>query len=242
MSLQVLERRPSPDATLGEARHSAEQSGERGEKQGEKQVGEQRREHCAGVVVLLHGWGANAQDLLDLAPLLQMPDYWFLFPNAPIPHPYSLHGRMWYDLESPDFKGLGESRQLLADWLQTLPSLTGLSPERMVLGGFSQGGAMTLEVGLTLPETLPLAGLLVLSGYLHPHFQTRELSPFPPVEVIHGQRDTVVPIAAAHQIESVILRKGGQVRCHEFDMGHEINPGALAIARDFLIRCLPPKD
>ena len=229
MVLQVLECRPKA-APTGDSRLGSS-------------LGSDNQDNAiaTGAVVLLHGWGANAQDLMDLAPVLALPDHWFFFPNAPIPHPYSSQGRMWYDLESPDFQGLTESRQLLLDWLQTLPSLTGLPPQRIILGGFSQGGAMTLDLGLTLPPTLPLGGLLVLSGYLHPQLQALplEAATLPPIQVIHGQRDTVVPIAAARQIQSVILRKGGQVQYQEFDMGHEITPAALAIARNFLTQSLP---
>ncbi len=225
MVLQVLERRPRGASAADSSAGRDDQSGT----------------IAPGAIVLLHGWGANAQDLMDLAPALAMPDHWLFFPNAPIPHPYSPQGRMWYDLESPDFQGLAQSRQLLLDWLQTLPSLTGLPPERIILGGFSQGGAMTLELGLTLPPTLNLGGLLVLSGYLHPQLQTLTLdgTALPPIQVIHGRQDTVVPIAAARQIQSVILRKGGQVQYQEFDMGHEINPAALAIAHNFLLQTLP---
>ncbi|MFM5981588.1 MAG: alpha/beta hydrolase, partial [Sphaerospermopsis kisseleviana] len=106
----------------------------------------------AALIVTLHGCGANAQDVESLSSYFNLPDCEFLFPNAPYPYPYSPVGRAWYDLqEETMYQGLEASRQLLIDWLQSLESMTGVPLSRTVLSGFSQGGAMTLDVGLTLP-------------------------------------------------------------------------------------------
>ena len=128
-----------------------------------------------GLVVVLHGWGANALDLASVVPVLNLPDFQFICPNAPFSHPRMSTGKAWYNLERQDYKGLTESRQLLKDWLKSLESTTGVPLSRTILCGFSQGAAMTLDVGLTLP----LAGLICLSGYLHPNPQLADKTSMP---------------------------------------------------------------
>jgi phospholipase/carboxylesterase len=115
------------------------------------------------VFVNLHGWGANGADLAPLATIYEIPACYYLFPTAPFDHLEVRGGKAWYALETKAYEGLAQSRQQLQDWLRSLADLTGVPLSRTVLGGFSQGGAMTLDVGLGLP----LAGLICLSGYLH---------------------------------------------------------------------------
>jgi phospholipase/carboxylesterase len=172
----------------------------------------------SALIVTLHGWGANAQDVASLLPYLNLPDYEFLLPNAPYPYPYSPTGRSWYDLRDENmYEGLTESRQMLIDWLQSLESVTGVPLSRTILSGFSQGGAMTLDVGLNLP----LAGLVVMSGYLHPGIENLKHSSFPPTLIMHGRQDQVVPLSAAIKAKAVAESLGVAVDYHEFDMGHE---------------------
>jgi phospholipase/carboxylesterase len=114
-----------------------------------------------GLIVILHGWGASAQDVLSLASFLDLSAYQLVFADAPFPHPYAAGGRMWYDFPSNfNFQStaafrtrddLSTSRQLLTDLLNSLQKTTGVPLSRTILGGFSQGGAMTLDVGLGLP-------------------------------------------------------------------------------------------
>jgi phospholipase/carboxylesterase len=188
-----------------------------------------------GLIVALHGWGANAEDLASLAPFLNLPDYQFLFPNAPFPHPYSPMGRAWYDLSAENmYKGLAESRQLLTDWLLSLESSTGVPLSRTVLSGFSQGGAMTLDVGLKLP----LAGLVVMSGYLHPGAvpdATSTTTASPPVLIMHGRYDQVVPLRAALKAKETLELLEVAVQYYEFDMGHEIQLPMLELIRNFVV-------
>lgn len=183
-----------------------------------------------GLIVVLHGWGANAQDLVPLVPVVNLPNYQFIFPNAPFPHPYNSTGRAWYDLSDRKHQGYAESRQMLKDWLLSLESSTGIPLSRTVLSGFSQGGAMTLDVGLNLP----LAGLMSLSGYLHPISQVAELQ-FSPVLIVHGRQDTVVPLQAAQYARDNLVALGVSVEYHEFDMGHEIRPEVLPVLQNFVL-------
>lgn len=186
-----------------------------------------------GIIVVLHGWGANARDLASLSPLLNLPEYQFVFPNAPFPHPYAATGRMWYNLErEQQGRGLEDSRKLLTEWLQSLELSTGLPLTRTILSGFSQGAAMTLDVGLTLP----LAGLVGLSGYMHP--LTKPNMSSPPVLLVHGRQDSVVPLKAAVSAQQSLMNLGVAVQYQEFDMAHEIRPEVLPVVRNFVLEVM----
>ncbi|MEA5582461.1 alpha/beta hydrolase [Nodularia harveyana UHCC-0300] len=184
----------------------------------------------AGLIVCLHGWGANAEDTASLAPFFKLPNYQFLFPNAPFPFPNSSTGRAWYDLRTENmYVGLEESRQLLIDWLQSLESSTGVPLSRTILSGFSQGGAMTLDVGLKLP----LAGLVVMSGYLHPDLVNTASGDFPPTLIMHGTSDEVVPLSAALKTRQFTESLGMAVDYQEFDLGHEVSTEMLDVLHNF---------
>jgi phospholipase/carboxylesterase len=184
-----------------------------------------------GRLVALHGWGSNAQDLASLAPSFNLPGYQYLFPNGPMPHPQAPGGRMWYDLS--DFvtrQGLTESRQQLTDWLLSLEAIDSVPLNKTILVGFSQGGAMTLDVG----THLPLAGLVVLSGYLHP-LEIRPLpQTFPPILMIHGRQDPVVQLAAAQKSHDALIKAGATVQYHELNMGHEIQSEVITLVHNFV--------
>ncbi|WP_331000740.1 alpha/beta hydrolase [Nostoc sp. NZL] len=189
----------------------------------------------AGLIVTLHGWGANAEDVASLLPLLNLPNYQFVLPDAPYPYPYSPVGRAWYDLRVENmYQGLPESRQLLTDFLQSLESTTGVPLSRTILSGFSQGGAMTLDVG----SKLPLAGLVVMSGYLHPDALKADQSGIPPTLISHGRYDEVVPLQAALKARETLKSLAVVVEYHEFDMGHEINPQTLEVLRNFVVNTI----
>ncbi|MBW4474365.1 MAG: alpha/beta hydrolase [Stenomitos rutilans HA7619-LM2] len=205
-----------------------------------------------GLIVILHGWGASAQDVLSLASLIDLPNDQLVFPDAPFAHPYAAGGRMWYDFPShfsfqstPEFRvgeaspmenreDLSTSRQRLTDFLKALEASTGVPLSQTILGGFSQGGAMTLDVGLGLP----LAGLMVLSGYLHAPIAPPQ-NPIPPVLMVHGTQDLVVPLAAAQQARSSLERLGAKVQYQEFEMGHEIPLIVLKKIQSFVEELLP---
>ncbi|MBD1867611.1 dienelactone hydrolase family protein [Cyanobacteria bacterium FACHB-471] len=191
-----------------------------------------------GLFVALHGWGASAQDVASLAPMLHLPGYQMLFPDAPFPHPYAPQGKMWYSFpQSYTFQSnvfgnqpdLAKSRQQLTEWLKSLPEITGIPLSHTILAGFSQGGAMTLDVG----TQLPLAALMILSGYLHAPLAT-QTSQFPPILMVHGRQDQVVPLRSAQQARDSLLGLGATVQYHELDMGHEIRPVVLELMQNFI--------
>jgi phospholipase/carboxylesterase len=185
-----------------------------------------------GLLVVLHGWGSNSEDLAGLAPLLRLENYQFLFPDAPFPHPDVPSGRMWYNLYDMGARaGLEESRQQLIQWLQALETSTGVPLHKTVLAGFSQGGAMTLDVG----SYLPLAGLISFSGYLHPaEIRPLPTTALPPILIAHGRQDLVVPLSEALRAREQLTQAGARVEYHEYDMGHEIRPEVLNVAQSFI--------
>ncbi|MBD2515401.1 alpha/beta hydrolase [Nostoc sp. FACHB-973] len=189
----------------------------------------------AGLIVTLHGWGANAEDVASLLPFINLPNYQFVLPNAPFPYPYSPIGRAWYDLRVENmYEGLAEGRQLLIDLLQSLEGSTGVPLSRTILSGFSQGGAMTLDVG----SKLPLAGLVVMSGYLHPDAVTAAKGRISPTVITHGRYDEVVPLQAAWKARETIESLGVAVEYHEFDTGHEIDPQTIEVLRNFVVNTI----
>jgi phospholipase/carboxylesterase len=201
-----------------------------------------------GTVVVLHGWGANYNDLLALAPYMSLPHCQFFFANAPFLHPLVPGGRMWYNIpidysfefssdqenfpaRQPDIQAeLQTSRQQLLDYLESLEVSTGVPLARTILAGFSQGGAMTLDVGVRLP----LAAMVVMSGYLHAPLERQGDSPAP-VWMVHGQLDPVVPLEAARQARDRLQSQDIPVNYREIpDMGHEISVNALSEMQSFL--------
>lgn len=191
-----------------------------------------------GLVIFLHGWGANAPDLYPLAETLNLPEYQFIFPNAPFAHPEVPGGLMWYglDFNNPekmfsDSQRIQVSYEKLKAFLEGLSQQTGVPLEKIVLAGFSQGGAMALHVGLTLP----FAGLIGLSGYLHSEV---ECSYEPPVFLFHGRFDPMVPLEKGKQARDELQKQGIAVTYEEFDMAHQIIPEELERVRQVLVDVL----
>jgi len=191
-----------------------------------------------GLIIMLHGWGANAEDLAGLVPYLDLPNFQFVFPNAPFPYPYSPIGRAWYDLRVENmYQGLGESREKLIEWIQSLESSTQIPLSKTILSGFSQGGAMTLDVGLQLP----VAGLVSMSGYLHENIalSTNSNSHLSPTLIMHGKSDRVVPLQAAVKARETLESLSVAVEYQEFDGEHEINLEMLGALRNYILGRFP---
>ncbi|MBL1210411.1 alpha/beta hydrolase [Geminocystis sp. GBBB08] len=182
------------------------------------------------VFVLLHGWGANYHDLTALIPMLNLPSCLYLFPNAPYAHYQVEGGRAWYALEDNN-EGIEASLDQFYQWLLSLEDSTEIPLSKTIVGGFSQGGAMSLDVGLQLP----VAAVVSLSGYLH--FQpTADRNPFPPTFISHGKRDSVVPINTAREAKRKLEAVRVSVEYQEFDIAHEIIPAQMHLVRDFVLK------
>jgi len=182
-------------------------------------------------LVLLHGWGADAHDLLDLAPLLVAPEVSVVALQAPLPHPAGV-GRQWYDLQQPNWPQLPAARQALLERLQELGGEVPLPAT--VLLGFSQGAAMALDVATR--TGLPLAAVIGCSGYPHPDGQPSSAPPAPAQTILltHGEQDPVVPYAASEELERQLTRAGHGVRRLGFRGGHTIDPLVLPALRQFV--------
>lgn len=180
-------------------------------------------------LVLLHGWGADADDLLDLSELLVEPAVSVVALRAPLPHPGG-SGRQWYDLQQPEWPQLPAARTQLRQRLEQLATEVPL--EKTVLLGFSQGAAMALDVG-TSGAGLPLAGLISCSGYPHPDWQPG-IQTIKKILLTHGEQDPVVPYGASEALQ-MQLRQGGidtDLIC--FAGGHTIDSSLFPALRHYL--------
>lgn len=182
-------------------------------------------------LVLLHGWGADADDLLDLGDQLLGPEaaeVSVVALRAPLPHPGGI-GRQWYDLGLPEWPQLPAARMDLLRRLQELGLSVPLAQTALL--GFSQGAAMAIDVATG--GELPVAGVIACSGYPHPGWEP--LPPLPPILLTHGSQDPVVPFGACEALEQSLLEKGGSVQKLTFSGGHGIDPGLFPGMRGFLI-------
>ena len=116
------------------------------------------------------------------------------------------------------------------NFLISLESKTGIPLSKTILCGFSQGGAMTMDVGVTLP----LAGLIILSSYLHSPLQP-SVEKLPPILMAHGIEDPVVPIEQGRRSRDTFTNLGAKIQYQEFDMGHEVRPEILKLIQSFVI-------
>lgn len=188
---------------------------------------------AAARLVLLHGWGADAHDLLDLGEMLVGPELSVVALQAPEPHPLGV-GRQWYGLQPIDWGQLPAARAALRQRLEQLASSVPLG--RTVVLGFSQGGAMALDVA----SGLPVAGIVACSGYPHEGWQPRasEELPLPPVLLSHGQQDPVVPFAASEEARQRLVSGGGSAQLLAFEGGHTIDQALLPSIANFVTTCL----
>ncbi|MFM8605830.1 MAG: alpha/beta hydrolase [Cyanobium sp.] len=178
-------------------------------------------------LVLLHGWGADADDLLDLGEELVGPAVSLVALRAPQSHPAGV-GRQWYPLSpAPDWTQLPDARLDLRRRLEELAATVPLAATALL--GFSQGAAMALDAA----HDLPLAALIACSGYPHPDWEPQ---PRMPVLLTHGEQDPVVPAAASEELERRLRAAGGSVRRLGFSGGHGIDPALLPAMREFLER------
>lgn len=195
-------------------------------------------------LVLLHGFGANGDDLAALAPLLQqyLPDLAVFAPNGPLESGYG-EGYAWFSDNGWTFvdrPGIGTAHELLQDYLeQEVLGAAGISLQNTVVAGFSQGAMTALFSVPRLP--MPVAGLVSMAGAMM--WQDELVSePFHtcPVLVLHNRDDDVVQVQAAEEIADQLAELGfDDVDLHIFPRGgHSINEQGLAELLGFLQRVL----
>lgn len=193
------------------------------------------------LVVFLHGYGANADDLIPLSYTWgpHLPDTLFLSLNAPALHPSTTLGRQWFPLEDFDFARIWEDMAALTPVLkasidQQLANHQ-LSYNNVALVGFSQGAMIALQQSLYLGD---VAGAISYSGFLVPHPQGVALKKKPTL-LIHGDYDTVLPISCLNDAQKILKEASVPFEAWVCEgLGHGISPFGLEKGRLFLQRIL----
>lgn len=185
-------------------------------------------------ILALHGWGANAHDLLGLAPILHRGGALVLSPQGPVGFEIAqgLLGYGWWPISGDreiDPDAFGQASQAIEDFLKGAADRYPIDPRKTVVMGFSQGGVMAYDLVLRNPERF--AGLIALSSWF-PEPVDRAipaqegLENFP-VLLIHGTEDPMIPVERAQESREKLIKRGMNVHYREFEMQHEIHPEAL---------------
>lgn len=192
------------------------------------------------IVVLLHGFGSSGTDMISLAPQWQdaMPDTLFLAPHAPQRCGMMGAGFQWWGLSgfapSALAAGAASAAPAIDAFIDRKLDQYGLTEADLALVGFSQGTMMALHVGLRRPRAV--AAIVGYSGLLAGTFGLDGGGTAkPPVLLVHGTADPVVPIAALHMSESEFKRLGVDVTTHiSYGVGHSVDPVGLRLGWDFI--------
>lgn len=202
------------------------------------------------LVVLLHGYGANGDDLIDLGRYWSdmLPDTAFVAPNAPDPCPGTSVGRQWFPLsgtssEQERWQGVEAAQPCLEAFLDEERNRYALEDGQVALCGFSQGAMMTLHVGLRRPRAL--AALIGFSGLLvgAEHLKTCVQRPVPPILLVHGDKDPVIPVEAMFIAADQLTSADIAVQWHlSPGIGHSIDAEGLRQAGLFLSQALRQSD
>lgn len=192
------------------------------------------------VVIWLHGLGADGYDFEPIVPELGLPptaNIRFIFPHAP-KIPVTVNGgyvmRAWYDIaatdlgEQQDVDGIKRSQQQLNSLIEA-EIARGIPADKIVLAGFSQGGAIVLQAGLRYPQRL--GGIMVLSSYVplaetlaaEKHSANQDV----PIFYGHGEQDDVIPISFARQSRDLLLAQGYQPEWSSYAMPHAVVPDEI---------------
>lgn len=204
-------------------------------------------------VIWMHGLGADANDFVPIVKELDLsncPAIRFVFPNAP-QIPVTLNGgyimRAWYDIAAAgtdinkreDEAGLRLSQQQI-DALIARENARGIPTDEIILAGFSQGCAMSLQTGLRHPQKL--AGIMGLSGYVpladkvaaERHAANQDT----PIFLVHGASDPVIPIQRAQQSRDLLLSLGYTIEWHDYWMQHSVSPQEIIDIGNWLRKVL----
>ncbi len=201
-------------------------------------------------VIWLHGLGADGHDFEPIVPELGLPaslPLRFIFPNAPH-RPVTINNGMrmpaWYDIlqmggGTEDEAGIRESQRFV-EGLVERETQRGVPRDRIVLAGFSQGGAIVLQAGLRHPQRL--AGIMALSTYLPLQAklenERQAANADLPVFMAHGSYDGMIPMQRAALSRDAMKALGYKVEWHEYPMQHTVCPEEIADIAAFLLRIL----
>ncbi len=188
-----------------------------------------------GSIIWLHGLGADGRDFANIVPELNLAKELavrYIFPHAPI-IPVTINAgylmRAWYDITGidlqsrEDVEGIQRSQEAIHELIE-YEKQQGVPTDRIILAGFSQGGAVALHTALRYPEKL--AGVLALSTYLPlRHSLATEASVANknvPVFMAHGEQDNIVPLAYAQMAQQFLEQNAHQVEFHTYPMAHGV--------------------
>jgi phospholipase/carboxylesterase len=204
-------------------------------------------------IIWLHGLGADGNDFAPIVPELDLPKtaIRFVFPHAPV-QPVTINAgvrmRAWYDIADgairrEDERGVRAS-QALIETLIGREKERGTKAERLVLAGFSQGGAIALQTGLRHPERI--AGIMALSTYVpiaeHLPAEASAANRKLPIFMAHGSFDPVIPLARAQESGQLLQSLGYALEWREYSMPHSVCPEELADIGAWLKEILEPRE
>jgi phospholipase/carboxylesterase len=200
-------------------------------------------------IIWMHGLGADGWDFIPIVRELPLPEELalrFIFPHAPV-RPVTINGgmamRAWYDIKMsdiarlPDERGIRDSQKQVEE-LIARERTRGIPSNRVVLAGFSQGGAIALQAGLRHSE--PLAGIVALSTYLTLEesltAEAAAANKAVPILMAHGTQDEIVPLRLAEASRSTLQAKGYEVEWHTWPMPHSVCAEEVEAIASFLMR------
>ena len=207
--------------------------------------------------ICMHGRGDRAASYVDLAPIISEDGIRFVFPDAPLPVPGAYYE--WFRIDNPNrVVAAKDARAMVTKLITELREKYQTPANRVILGGFSQGGMMAFEVGLRYPEKL--AGVAVMSGMLlanvpldtqpvrftHYYEQDQDLKAAleetarrqTPIFIAHGTYDAVLPVAGGRSAHKLLKDAGVNVEYYEFPGQHEISLEELVELKQFLTKIM----
>jgi phospholipase/carboxylesterase len=198
-------------------------------------------------VIWLHGLGADGHDFEPIVPELRLAKpVRFIFPHAPI-RPVTINNgmrmRAWYDILQfgggpEDEAGIRASEGLLKELISQQRN-NGIPAQKILLAGFSQGGAIVLQTGLRYPERL--AGIMALSTYLPLQDKLGEAAAANrdlPIFMAHGAYDDIIPLRRAEQSRDLLVKSGYALEWRAYPMPHSVCPEEIGHISQFLLRTL----
>ena len=197
---------------------------------------------ASSLIMLLHGWGADGNDLANLAhPIsIRFPGAAFFVPNGPAPCKMNPAGREWFDIDDR-VDGPIMAAPFIDNALADALDVLNLSASALALAGFSQGGMMSLHCGLR--QTPAPAAIISFSGTLLLHEDLVEngaSARYSPVLLVHGTEDEVVPFQLQAASCDLLQARSIEVETVECEgLGHGIDPDGLSAAIEFLAKHLP---
>lgn len=205
--------------------------------------------NATATAIWLHGLGADGHDFEPVVEMLNLPHIKFILPHAPY-RPVTFNNgyemRAWYDIfglqpdSLQDEVGINSMQDTINSMIEA-EIARGIPSQRILLAGFSQGGAMALHTATRFDQ--PLAGVLALSTYLPLKNQLKEkqhpANKHLPIWMAHGRHDSVITLATAQSSQQTLEAAGYEVEWHEYEMPHSVCEEEINDIRDFLLRVLP---